>query len=420
MARRPSSQRSHSMGEDDRSRRSSFNTSNPNVFSDDYAVDPADSIAPSSPSGSIDSRPEELGVPRHNGIQWDSLESTPTGLPGTSLTLNRSSMAKRSMRAESLTHPQRAVSASSRSIADTRRTLSTSSRFSVPRAQSPYRGPTAPSQPYGLYSQATRASSIVSDSTIRPLDVPFIPQGGPEHPYSMYPQNTVPDDDTAETHVGLELPGVGQPYQPASRSPGNEVGDIIGTDGHVEQLPPYSRYADNVVAKGDMARIDPQRSTVTDESAPPSTLPVGDASGSDVELTAVGTQSAQDEVARKEGLTEKRRRRTCYGLPLWAILFVGTVVVLAAVIGGVIGGVVGNEHGTDHAEAYVLHKNSLCAYTNKSTGRQPQPYGWMPTQLRLDHLHQHVPPGITPSRSTKHHRSMRVLLTANIRAHGTA
>jgi hypothetical protein len=353
MARRPSSQRSLSMGEDNLSRRSSLHNLDPNVFSDEYAVDPADSIDTPSPTGSIDDRREELSVARHDDTQQDAREYIPTGLPGTSFALNRSSIAKRPLPAESLSRPQRNLSTSSQSIADTRRTLSTSSRFSIPRAQSPYRGPTAPSQPYGSYSQVTRASSVVSDSTIRPLELPFVPQGGPEHPYSMYPQNTTSDDDDhSETHVGLGYAGISQTYPSTSRSPGNEVGDIVGSDGHVEQLPPYSRYADNVIAKGDMARIDPQRSHITEESAAPSTLPAADASGSDVELTAVGIGSPPDELARKEGLTEKRRRRTCCGLPLWTVICLVAVVVLAAVLGGVIGGVVGNQHGTHQAEAY--------------------------------------------------------------------
>ncbi|ETI25532.1 hypothetical protein G647_02305 [Cladophialophora carrionii CBS 160.54] len=350
MARRPPSRRSQSMEEGSTSRRSPVNSINPNVFSDDYALD-RDSIGASSPTNSIDSRPEELSVDQYNDTTRESREYIPPGLPGNTLNLNRSSLAKRPLPADSSAPPHRATSTSSRSVADTRRSLSTSSRFSGPRAQSPYRGPTAPSQPYGLYTQVTRASSIVSDSTIRPLELPFVPQGGPEHPYSMYPQNTVPDDDSSEAHVGLGFPGIGQAYQPASTSSGNELGDIVGTDGHVEQLPPYSRYADNVIAKGDMARIDPQRSTATEESAAPSTLPAADASGSDVELTAVGAGSGPGEVARKEGLTEKRRRRTCCGVPLRTVLFVVTVVILAAVVGGVVGGVVGNQHGQHQAEA---------------------------------------------------------------------
>ncbi|OAP59362.1 hypothetical protein AYL99_06660 [Fonsecaea erecta] len=349
MARRPPSRRSTSMDDDTTPRRSSIETSNPNVFSDDYAVDRDESIGTSSPTDSIDSRPEELNLAQRNDTNNNTREYIPPGLPGNTLGLNRLSISKRTLPAESSALPHRAVSTSSHSIADTRRTLSTSSRFSIPRAQSPYRGPTAPSQPYGLYPQVTRASSVVSDSTIRPLEQPFVPHGGPEHPYSMYPQNTVPEDDSSDTDIALGFPGMGQSYPPDTSSSSNEVGDIVGSDGHIEQLPPYSRYADNVIAKGDMARIDPQTSTITEESGP-SLIHPPEGSASDVELTAVGSGHPQDEVARKEGLSEKRRRRTCCGLPIWTVVIVAAIVVLAAVIGGVIGGVVGNQHGTRQAE----------------------------------------------------------------------
>ena len=352
MARRPSSQRSRSMGDDTTSRRSSVNSLNRNVFSDEYAVDSADSLGRRSPAESIDSRREELSVIRHDATPRHSREYIPMGLSGTSQTLNQSSMAKRSVPAESLSLPQRTLSTSSPSVSDTRRSLSTSSRFSIPRAQSPYRGPTAPSQPYGLYSQVTRASSIVSDTTVRPLELPFVPQGGPEHPYSLYPQNTVPDeDDDSETHIPLGFPRIIEAYQATPRSRGNEVGDIVGRDGHIEQLPPYSRYADNVIAKGDMATIEPQRSHETEDSSAVSTLPVGEATGSEVELTAINTEPAPDEVARKEGLKERIKRRTFCGLPLWTVVFVCSIVVLAAVIGGVIGGVVGNQQGSHSVQA---------------------------------------------------------------------
>ncbi|KIX03087.1 uncharacterized protein Z518_06637 [Rhinocladiella mackenziei CBS 650.93] len=342
MARRLPSRRSLSMGDENMSRRASVEPSNPNVFSDEYAVDPAEALASPSPTGSIDGQPERLNLGRRDNVQNAPL----TGL-------NRLSTSHRPFPAESSADPHRAVSTSSRSMADSRRTLSTSSRFSMPRAQSPYRGPTAPSQPYGLYPQATRASSIASESTIRPLERPFVPQGGPEHPYSMYPQNTVPEEgDNPETNIPLGFPGLGQSYQPGTNSSGDDVGDIVGTDGHVEQLPPYSRYADNVIAKGDMARIDPQRTSTSEDSTTAAATQPPTSSASDVELTAVRSGPGAEETARKEGMSEKKkRRRTCCGLPVWTMVILVAVVVLAAVLGGVVGGIVGTKKGTDRALA---------------------------------------------------------------------
>lgn len=252
------------------------------------------------------------------------------------------------------TNPHRTVSISSHSVADTHRTLSTSSRFSIPRAPSPYNGPTAPSQPYGLYPQATRASSVASEATLRPLDRPFVPGGGPEHPYGMYQQNTVPEEeDDSQAHIPLGFPSLGQSSQSGSNSSGDEVGDIVGSDGHVEQLPPYSRYADNVIAKGDMARIDPPTADISDGSSSTAITPPVPASSSNVELAPAAPGVSSDEVARKEGLTEhKRRRRLCFGIPFWTFVIIVAVVITAALLGGVIGGVVGTKKGTDHG--YVV------------------------------------------------------------------
>jgi len=349
MARRPPNlTSSSSMGDENTLRRSSNDIPNPNVFSDDYAIDPADfsfDLRPIDSIDSIDNRPEELSLDLNGNLRGHTREYLPSGLPGHRLSLNYPFVSNRKSTADQSADPHRAVSTSSRSMADSRRTLSTSSRFSIPRSQSPYRGPTAPSQPYGMYTQMTRASSIASESTIRPIERP-LSNGGPEHPYSMYPQNTVPEEDMADTHVAVGFPVLG------SSSSGDEVGDIIGSDGHVEQLPPYSRYADNVIAKGDMATLEQQAvSPSQDSRSAPLVPPVAATSASDVELTAVGAGASTDEVARKEGLVQKRLRRICCGLPVWTWIILMVVVCLAAVLGGVIGGVVGNQKGAQRAAA---------------------------------------------------------------------
>jgi hypothetical protein len=364
MARRPPSTRSLSTEQRPPSRRTSSHSSSLNVFSDDYALENPNPFASSSPTDSIDSRSDRLSLDHPIDSKSNLREYTPAGLPGNVVGLGQISSMSGTSATDSSTHPQRAVSTSSHSVADTHRTLSTSSRFSLPRAPSPYNGPTAPSQPYGLYPQATRASSIASEATIRPVDRPFVPQGGPEHPYGMYQQNTVPEEeDDSQINIPLGFPVLGQSSQSSSNSSGDEVGDIVGTDGHVEQLPPYSRYADNVIAKGDMARIDPPTTDITDASPSSSVTPPVPASSSSIELTDVGASSAPDEVARKEGLTEqKRRRRMCFGIPFWTFVIIIAVVIIAALLGGVIGGVVGTKKGTDRANGYVVKPLSLSPY----------------------------------------------------------
>ncbi|KAI1629687.1 hypothetical protein EDD37DRAFT_64865 [Exophiala viscosa] len=332
MARRPPTLGSLPMEEINTLRRLSIEIPNPNIFSDEYAVNPFDAPSDHSPVDSIDSRPEQLN------LSSDLRHRSPS--------INRSSIPERNNHTLRSADPHRAISLSSRSMADTQRTLSTSSRLSIPRSQSPYRGPTAPSQPYGMYSQVTRASSIASESTIRPVERPFLSHTAPEHPYSMYPQNTVPEEDLdQDTHVPLGFPVLG--LHSGSNSTGDDAGDIVGTDGHVEQLPPYSRYADNVIAKGDMARLD--AATTMQHSGSGSPVQPAVSPASDVELTTVGAGAPMEEVARKEGFVQKKLKRSCCGLPLWVWLVLVLVVCLAAVLGGVIGGVVGNQKGAQSA-----------------------------------------------------------------------
>ena len=178
------------------------------------------------------------------------------------------------------------------------------------------------------------------------MERPFVPQGGPEHPYAMY-QNTVPEEnDESSTSIALVFRGVNSSFQ-GSRSSGNDTGDIVGTDGHVETLPPYTRYADNSIAKGNMAEIDPPQTAVR-ETEPASTEPPTDRSTS--ELAPTGVEAVEDAEARKEGWRTRAKRRKCCGVPCWMALAVLTVVLIAAAAGGIIGGVIGNKQGVRHAE----------------------------------------------------------------------
>lgn len=207
-----------------------------------------------------------------------------------------------------------------------------------------------------MYPQVTRASSIASGSTVQPGERPFVPQGGPEHPYSMY-QNAVPEEeDDDESHIipPLVFPGLGTSYQTSSTSSGNDTGDIVGSDGHVEQLPPYTRYADNVVAKGDMADIN-QNPSATDSPSPSTvnttTTLTPDQTTSESGLNPAAAEREQEEVARKEGLYERSKKRKCCGIPVVILVLLIIVIIVSGAVGGVVGGVVGNRKGVDHAKA---------------------------------------------------------------------
>lgn len=164
---------------------------------------------------------------------------------------------------------------------------------SIPRAMSPYVGQTGPSYPYGMYAQDTgvdvgnignmgmnnvgmndlgannlgmdnmdtnnlgvnntestsdlnNTSGMAADGLksspqpSRPADEPM-PVSRPQHPYFMYPQNTVPDEllEQPTTQIPIGFPG----HNAVPPTIPDDFGDIVGPDGHTEQLPPYSRFA---------------------------------------------------------------------------------------------------------------------------------------------------------------------------------
>lgn len=335
-------------------------SSNPNVFSDDYALEPIDprlDLTLEDPTQS-EYFPGDYNQPRNTS------NITPyPAIPSRLSTLNRpNSISKRPLGNETGgTLQDGAIS----------RTLSTSSRFSYIHPQTPYSGPTQPSHPYALYPQITRASSIASASTIRPPENPFVPTGGPEHPYALY-QNTVPndnDEDIGTQPIPLGFPRLGLNNTSSSGRPRSDVGDIIGSDGHVESLPPYTRYADNVVAKGDMANINdtssiaPSRRTSRRISQLSTLVPTQSPSeNSDEAREHSEREVLLDEELTKESWKDKAQKKVCGGITLWVLVLVIVAVMFAGVIGGVVGGVVGRQQGTEQAAAYVYPGNhNMCA-----------------------------------------------------------
>lgn len=87
----------------------------------------------------------------------------------------------------------------------------------------------------------------------------------PAHPYAMYSQSGLDDETPAQdmhsiqpavppiqTAMPVGFPGLSNGYHRVL-GPDGEEQDIIGPDGHTEQLPPYSRYPDAGPTKASMA-----------------------------------------------------------------------------------------------------------------------------------------------------------------------
>ncbi|KAL8392417.1 hypothetical protein RB595_002564 [Gaeumannomyces hyphopodioides] len=127
------------------------------------------------------------------------------------------------------------------------------------RHDSPYQGPSGPSHPYQLYTQDVRIARTMStrtSSTAGPLpsEQPYSGPHGPAHPYGMYSQNTAltPHHPAAGASVGAAggFPGVAaDPYRRRLGPEGEEMGGLVGPDGHTEELPPYTRYPDEQIAR---------------------------------------------------------------------------------------------------------------------------------------------------------------------------
>ncbi|KAJ3565041.1 hypothetical protein NPX13_g7641 [Xylaria arbuscula] len=117
-------------------------------------------------------------------------------------------------------------------------------------AETPYEGPRGPSHPYQMYPQdvrLARTASLATTSTAPISERSYNGPRGPTHAYGLYPQNVgttdeVPSGGSPQGSINVGFPGTTDNYQRRLGPDGEEVADMIGPDGHTEQLPPYTRY----------------------------------------------------------------------------------------------------------------------------------------------------------------------------------
>ncbi|KAL2810656.1 hypothetical protein BJX63DRAFT_306649 [Aspergillus granulosus] len=358
-------------------------SSNPNVFSDEYSLEPLDSeqstLTPRSLSISSNASSHTLrsSLPHHQkqtSVNEDDLLENPFRDEA------RVSFDDESPHRSSL--PQKGVELSYRnSVTSNTSTLSTaqrsqstsSSRFSIPpRALSPYTGATGPSHPYAMYPQVgvSRSNSVATTSTIRPVDAPLMESTGPQHPYAMYSQNVV-EEDLEDSSIPLGFPVHGQEsyHRPPNRA-ADDVGDLIGPDGYTEQLPPYSRYPEGASPKLE-ASVDGlpvavvaldqpnsnERDAATSDTSSRTLVagnqPVYGANSTANELTVTDNQPVYGAnrtpneppvtgvMAFEEKLKRKGKKRVCCGLPVWTLVLISVVMIVGGSIGGAIGGILG-------------------------------------------------------------------------------
>ncbi|KAI9749754.1 MAG: hypothetical protein M4579_006755 [Chaenotheca gracillima] len=245
------------------------------------------------------------------------------------------------------------------------RSMSPISAFSMPHAQSPTQSQSGPTHPYAIYPQGTqlpRTSSIMTNSTIRAPDPAHTNGDGPQHPYALYPQSVLPEGEVAPTNgttsIPVGFPGMASHYQRRLGPEGEEAADIIGSDGHTEQLPPYTRYpmdnppkAENPPPPNGLDPVNTQNpvgpsqdSLNSPESRLSSRSMVSDSSGA--QLNAAAAPDAERNETLKEKWDEQKARRFCGGkLPMWVLVVCVVLAVTACtVIGGVVGATLARRH----------------------------------------------------------------------------
>ncbi|KAJ5888088.1 hypothetical protein N7495_008129 [Penicillium taxi] len=353
LARRASSRLSH--------------VSNPNIFSDEYALEPIDTEINRVPSPASASTSASAPLHSTQHVQESTIaDNEDPFADGPRLSQDgsrRSSLPQKGL-GLGFASNRDSVSSSNNGQFAFQRNQSVSSRFSIPRAMSPYTGATGPSHPYGMYSQVgvSRSGSIASVSTIRPIDRPLGETSGPQHPYGMYSQNVV-EEDASDNVIPVGFAAHNQPYQQPLGRRLDDVGDIIGPDGHAEPLPPYSRYPTGVVPKPPGAETTTSDVNILPEDQELHSLsrepPISESSSRALitETSGDNEHSEHNEPLRavplsgvmafEEKLKQKGKKRVCCGLPVWTLVLIATVMLIGGCIGGVIGGILGTKRAAE-------------------------------------------------------------------------
>jgi hypothetical protein len=361
------------------SHQSSVRHSNPDVFSDDFALDSihiSDGFGPSkthndtstSPaptstrqtSRTVSRRSVALQPPSEQSPNPATRKQVPQGYSrgGSLSSRNDPQMSQIPQRTMSMA----SVSAMSDATSNQQRPASIISGYSMPRTQSIYRGATGPSHPYGMYPQDTSLNRSSTISSMRPPERSYSGNNGPTHPYGMYPQSVVPEGEVIAGSNSVPLvpvgfPGLDQQYTRRLGPDGEEADDIIGADGHTEQLPPYTRFPDALITK---ERYAPD--AINGQSSSPQTplQPVPNSAssdgGSEDERAQINTAAAGAAgLVTGESNTRPRwgRRKACCGnVPRWALVTIAVLsILLATLLGAIVGKIIAHRNGSHPSQS---------------------------------------------------------------------
>ncbi|KAJ4161115.1 hypothetical protein NW765_005966 [Fusarium oxysporum] len=256
---------------------------------------------------------------------------------------------------------------------------SLSSDSPVIRAESPYTGPSGPSHPYQMYPQRTMsvATTSTTANAVIPEDRSYGGTQAPTHPYTLYTQNTTSGESSAPS-IPVGFNGLGGTYQRQLGPDGEEAGDLVGPLGHMEELPPYTRYPDNAYVPKPatqtpvspvspvsepasptreipgaggigMATRDPEFSSTDDDLALPRTRPSVRSHASEASHHDINTAAAETSEKPTVNKWQRRAKKKLWGIvPYWAIclLLVG-LILMGIIMGAVIGTMLTKNHNNN-------------------------------------------------------------------------
>ena len=246
----------------------------------------------------------------------------------------------------------------------------------MPRTASPYQGTSGPSHPYAMYSQDTavgRTLSNATSSTFRTFPRSYVGPSRPTHPYGMYAQDTTSEEDisvgaAATPLVPLPAAGGHHRYQRRLGPEGEDADDFIGPDGHTEQLPPYTRYANDLPPKESPEEAEPpadvQRNPFGDSQVTLNAIPLqhtqnmsaSPAIGASVQSSEASEalRSADEGGHFKESFAQKSKKRICGVIPMWLLVLL-IFIIMILVVGGAVGALLHHKHAeTDIPQAAPL------------------------------------------------------------------
>ncbi|KAK8165014.1 hypothetical protein IWX90DRAFT_413129 [Phyllosticta citrichinensis] len=412
---------------------------NPNIFDDEYAVenssdldgefavadgfrptaqthpDPGPTSVASRTSAALDHRWSRQSSVRHSISENFPAETKNPSGPGSSSVQPRSSISKGGHAPPTSTAvpdegPNTPVAERSQpdSPAGQRAAVplqhrisiaSTSSFATVQNSSSPYAAASSgPSHPYGMYPQGTGLTRSLSTSTTATARTPgrsSVAGQGPQHPYAMYQQNVVDDPDEIQSApavpdpITVGFPGLGAGFH-RQIGPDGEEQDIIGPDGHMEQLPPYSRFPEEGPTKASLLAVPEEFAMYETETPAAGGAAAAGASGvagaaanPSVEAlvgnnatTNRAVTNGPHEPQNGQGQTgsdasstvtenerrpwsektwdEKKKTKILWGrVPLWLLIIALVIIlILAIVLGAVIGTLVAKEKMADKKHQY--------------------------------------------------------------------